>query len=62
MGCSFFSTVTPAQLPTFSFRPVRALYMVVLPEFGLPVKAMRMGIFLLFLMFSILQHTSVAIR
>ena len=36
--------------------------MVVLPEFGLPVKAMRMGIFLLFLMFSILQHTSVAIR
>ena len=31
-----------AQLPTFSFRPVRALYMVVLPEFGLPVKAIRM--------------------
>ena len=42
MGCSFFSTVTPAQLPTFSFLPVRALYMVVLPEFGLPVKAILM--------------------
>ena len=36
---SFLSTVTPAQLPTFSLRPVRALYMVVLPELGLPAKA-----------------------
>jgi hypothetical protein len=33
------STVTPAQLPTFSFLPVKALYMVVLPLLGLPAKA-----------------------
>ena len=42
MGCSFFSTVTPAQLPTFSFRPVSALNMVVLPLLGLPVNAILM--------------------
>ena len=36
---AFLSTVTPAQLPTFSLRPVRALYMVVLPLLGLPAKA-----------------------
>ena len=39
IGLSFLSTVTPAQLPIFSFRPVRALYIVVLPLFGLPVNA-----------------------
>ena len=39
MACSFLSTVTPAQFPTFSLRPVRALNIVVFPEFGLPVKA-----------------------
>ena len=47
MGCSFLSTVTPAQLPTFSLRPVRALYMVVLPELGLPAKAILILEFLL---------------
>ena len=36
---ALLSTVTPAQLPTFSLEPVKALYIVVLPEFGLPVKA-----------------------
>ena len=39
MGLSFFSTVTPAQLPIRSLRPVRALYIVVLPLLGLPVSA-----------------------
>ena len=39
---SFFSTVTPAQLPTRSFLPVSALYMVVLPLLGFPVKAILM--------------------
>ena len=39
IGLSFLSTVTPAQLPTFSFFPVRALYIVVLPLLGLPVNA-----------------------
>ena len=39
MGWAFFSTVTPAQLPTFSLRPVRALYIVVLPLLGLPASA-----------------------
>ena len=43
MGCSFLSTVTPAQFPTFSLRPVRALNIVVLPELGLPVKAILIG-------------------
>ena len=33
---SFFSTVTPGQLPTYWFEPVSALKSVVLPEFGLP--------------------------
>ena len=45
IGYSFFSTVTPAQFPTFSLRPVSALYMVVLPEFGLPVKAILIVVF-----------------
>jgi hypothetical protein len=48
MGASFLSTVTPAQLPTFSLRPVRALYIVVLPELGLPAKAILIYDFLLF--------------
>ena len=45
---TFLSTVTPAQLPTFSLRPVRALYMVVLPLLGLPAKAILILVFLLF--------------
>ena len=39
MRCSFLSTVTPAQFPTFSLLPVRALYIVVLPLLGLPARA-----------------------
>ena len=39
MGYSFLSTVTPAQLPTFSFLPVRALNIVVLPLLGFPANA-----------------------
>ena len=39
IGLSFLSTVTPAQFPIFSFRPVSALYIVVLPLFGFPVNA-----------------------
>ena len=38
-GPSLRPTVTPAQLPTFSFIPVSALNMVVLPLLGLPAKA-----------------------
>ena len=40
---SFFSTVTPGQLPTYWFEPVKALKRVVLPQLGLPAKATRMG-------------------
>ena len=36
---SFFSTVTPGQLPTRWLDPVRALNIVVLPEFGFPARA-----------------------
>ena len=36
---SFFSTVTPGQLPTNWFEPVKALNSVVLPQFGLPARA-----------------------
>ena len=36
---SFFSTVTPGQLPTYWLEPVRALNSVVLPQFGLPASA-----------------------
>ena len=39
---SFFSTVTPGQLPTYWFEPVRALKRVVLPQLGLPTSATRM--------------------
>ena len=39
---SFFSTVTPGQLPTYWLEPVRALNRVVLPQLGLPARAMRM--------------------
>ena len=39
MGYSLRPTVTPPQLPTFSLLPVRSLYIVVLPLFGLPAKA-----------------------
>ena len=36
---SFFSTVTPGQLPTNWLAPVSALNSVVLPQFGLPASA-----------------------
>ena len=36
---SFFSTVTPGQLPTYWLEPVRALNRVVLPQLGLPARA-----------------------
>ena len=36
---SFFSTVTPGQLPTYWLEPVRALNRVVFPQFGLPTRA-----------------------
>jgi hypothetical protein len=36
---SFFSTVTPGQLPTFCRVPVMRLKMVVLPELGFPANA-----------------------
>ena len=42
---SFFSTVTPGQFPTYWFAPVRALNMVVLPQFGLPANAILIAIF-----------------
>ena len=42
---SFFSTVTPGQLPTYWFAPVRALNMVVLPQFGFPASAILIAIF-----------------
>ena len=38
---SFFSTVTPGQLPTYWLAPVRSLNIVVLPQFGLPARAMQ---------------------
>ena len=44
---SFFSTVTPGQLPTYWLEPVRALNRVVLPQFGLPASAILM--FMVFL-------------
>ena len=40
---SFFSTVTPGQLPTYSLLPVIALKSVVLPQFGLPASASLTG-------------------
>ncbi len=36
---SFFSTVTPGQLPTCCLKPVKALNIVVFPTFGLPASA-----------------------
>ena len=45
---SFFSTVTPGQLPTYWLEPVNALNSVVLPQFGLPASAILMSIFLSF--------------
>ena len=44
---SFFSTVTPGQLPTYWLDPVRSLNMVVLPQLGFPARAMVMLIILL---------------
>ena len=40
---SFFSTVTPGQLPTYWLEPVRALKRVVLPQLGLPTRATVQG-------------------
>ncbi len=42
---SFFSTVTPGQLPTYWLAPVSSLNIVVLPQFGLPARAMQMPMF-----------------
>ena len=36
---SFFSTVTPGQLPTYAEEPVNELKSVVLPQFGFPARA-----------------------
>ena len=36
---SFFSTVTPGQLPTYWLPPVSSLKSVVLPQFGSPARA-----------------------
>jgi len=44
---TFFSTVTPGQLPTYSVLPVIALKSVVFPELGFPAKASFMVILLL---------------
>ena len=53
---SFFSTVTPGQLPTYWFAPVRALNNVVLPQFGLPASAIVIAMIslLIFLTFHII--------
>ena len=45
---SFFSTVTPGQLPTYWLEPVKSLNSVVLPQFGLPASAIFMSIVLSF--------------
>ena len=39
---SFFSTVTPGQLPTYWLLPVSSLNKVVFPQFGLPARAILM--------------------
>ena len=44
---SFFSTVTPGQLPTNWLEPVSLLNSVVLPLLGLPARAMRICLQLL---------------
>ena len=41
---SFFSTVTPGQLPTNWLEPVRALNKVVLPLLGFPARAILSSI------------------
>ncbi len=41
---SFFSTVTPGQLPTYCVLPVRSLNSVVFPQFGLPASAILIAI------------------
>ena len=43
---SFFSTVTPGQLPTNWLEPVSALNNVVLPQLGLPASAILIDIFM----------------
>ena len=45
---SFFSTVTPGQLPTNWLEPVRALNNVVFQQFGLPANAIFTDIFFSF--------------
>ena len=42
---SFFSTVTPGQLPTYWLDPVSWLNSVVFPQFGLPASAIVIAIF-----------------
>ena len=42
---SFFSTVTPGQLPTNWLEPVSALNKVVLPQLGLPARAILISIY-----------------
>ena len=49
---SFFSTVTPGQLPTYWLEPVRLLNRVVLPQFGLPANAILIAIHIPLSMFS----------
>jgi hypothetical protein len=39
----FLSTVTPAKLPTFWFKPVRALNKELFPLLGLPTNAIVYG-------------------
>ena len=46
---SFFSTVTPGQLPTNWLEPVKALNKVVFPQFGLPASAIFTAITFLLL-------------
>ena len=46
---SFFSTVTPGQLPTNWLEPVKALNNVVFPQFGLPASAIFTAITFLLL-------------
>lgn len=47
---SFFSTVTPGQLPTYWVLPVNSLNNVVFPQFGLPASAILISIYLSFLL------------
>ena len=48
MAPSTFSTVTPGQLATFSFAPVKALKSVVFPQFGFPINPILKSSLMLF--------------